>query len=331
MRLAATILVCAVCTAAEPANLLANGAFEQRDGAGLPAGWSGANPGSTDVAAGNRFAVLVRTEGGKAAELAQTIALPAGAKALAVAARLRGRGIVPGKAGHERAQVFLTFLDAEGKACGYGGVQGISGTRTAWTPTAALVPVAAKAAAVRLAVGLLGGTVGTLEADDVSLAVDAPLPAPELDPAKPLALPAALWPSGDAACRLEPERDPTALVFAADSPGNRSAERWIRLPAGVPKVRIAAELRAERLQLGKEPSWQTARIMLTFHDAAGAFVPPYGAVPELREDSAEWKPIAVVREVPSGAAYLKLSPGLHHCTGSAAFRGITVSAEPAKP
>lgn len=322
--------VCASCSAGDAANLLVNGSFEQRDPAGLPLGWQGGNPGCTDVAEGNRYASLTRLAKGAKAELSQTIALQSGWTHLAVSGRLRGSAIVPGGQGHERAHLFLTFLNADGKPCGYGATSGVAGTQAAWVTVARVVPVPTGATAVLATIGLMGGATGTVEADDLVIAAQAELPVPTFAPVAPLDLPAATWPLSDPALTLD-AAEPQALNITASTAGDATSERWIRLPVAAGTLRISCEMQTKGVQLGKESSWQTPRIMVTFHDAAGAFVPPYGAVPELRSDSAGWTPVSVTREIPSGAAYIKLSPGLHRCTGTASFRAIRIAMEPAKP
>jgi hypothetical protein len=322
----------AACQAATADNLLVNGDFERRDAAGLPFGWKGGNPGSTDVANGNRFASLTRSANGAQTALVQSITLQPGCTHLAVSGRMRGVSIVPGRQGHERAHVFLTFLDPGGTACGYGALPGVGGTQTGWVETARLIPVSAKAASVQVAVGLMGAAAGTLEADDLVVSAQGELPVPTLDPTAPLVLEASTWPLTDPAMTLDAKADPQALTVVANTAREAASERWIRLPVAAGRIRISCEMQAKGVQLGSEPSWQTPRVMLTFHDATGAFVPPYGAVPELRADSSGWTPVSVVREIPSGAAYLKLSPGLHRCSGTVSFRSIRLALEtPTQP
>ncbi len=103
------------------------------------------------------------------------------------------------------------------------------------------------------------------------------------------------------------------------------AENFFALDPSWKKVRISAKMRTKDLKCGSEV-YHDARVMLIFTDSKGQKVGGYGEVPFAKADQ-DWKEMSAVREVPEGAAGIRLQPGIYHSTGTVDFDDIRATPE----
>lgn len=103
-------------------NVLTNGDFEQLDVHGDPVGWKMAPP-NTRISTenGNHYLVVDRLSPNTGTSAEQAVSVNPFWVRLRVSARVRGRGIRPGKEVWQCLQLGIRFLDAKGAALGYGG------------------------------------------------------------------------------------------------------------------------------------------------------------------------------------------------------------------
>jgi hypothetical protein len=165
----------------QPAQLLPQGSFDQAAAGNKPGGWEimwGQENVSLAGAAPNRWVQL--RDG---AVLNQVIKLPAGAKTIAVSARLKLSNYEKGPEAWHRARVSLTFLNDAGKMVGtYPAIPDLT-ANSDWVTKEVTLQVPADATQLQLQPGLWGSK-GVFEIDNLAVRVasttTAPVPAPSV-------------------------------------------------------------------------------------------------------------------------------------------------------
>lgn len=99
----------------------------------------------------------------------------------------------------------------------------------------------------------------------------------------------------------------------------------LRLEPGWKHLRVSMKMMGQNLQPG-ELIWQRARVGLRFEDMNKHPVGGYLPSPSIAADT-DWRLLEARLEVPSGAAFLVLEPGLYHTTGLYGVSDIRVVPE----
>ncbi|HRR29419.1 MAG TPA: hypothetical protein P5270_08675, partial [Victivallales bacterium] len=124
--------------------------------------------------------------------------------------------------------------------------------------------------------------------------------------------------------RIEREGNESFLRVENDNPTKTVVlDNYFSLDTNWKKINIKAKIRTKNLKCGNE-GWQNARVMVTFVDKIGQKVGGYGECPEAKTDQ-NWTEKSVVREIPEGAAGVRLQVGLFNATGIADFDDISIS------
>ncbi len=105
--------------------------------------------------------------------------------------------------------------------------------------------------------------------------------------------------------------------------GVHNVSQIIDLPPQARTLLIVADMRSGALQPGDQP-WKTGRVNLEFLDQNKHAMGVQGATPTLSKATPNWERISVVREVPQGAKYLRLAPGIWFGVGEVDFKNIRV-------
>lgn len=340
--IAASLVVLGSVSLAMADDVLANGTFEKTQhvlGKNIPLGWSMNENVDASVLAedGQRFCRIVSPTGGDVAMIWQRVKLLPGWKLLRLESRLRVKQVEPGEKPWEGARLFHQFENDKSERIGdYPSIPVVRQPGD-WITLRTTLATRGEASHLRVSPGLQGAS-GTMDVQWVRLlAFDQPADAMvslenvkkagSFEESPPGELPAG-WDRASASATVESEGGSRFLRIVATAPEGVSPCRMlVRLPDGARKLRVEGRMRTRDFQRGAK-EWEDARIDLQFLDDGLQRVGSYVGVPNLRENTPEWKAVSVMLDVPEGATCVGVSPKLLNATGTLDVDDIVVEVVP---